>query len=154
MKLDRRVPLPWLALIAVVACAWCSAMSGVAGLITGRDMARREASVQMATAISAGLDLPPLGVLVTRLDRGGPADRGGVERGDLIVRLNGAQVQDVNDLRDRLLALAAGQRARLTLLRGQDERSLDVVLGAFPGDPQRPYLGVYFTARAEDPADL
>lgn len=154
MKLDRRVSLPWLALIAVIACAWCSAMSGVAGLITGRDMARREASVQMATAVSAGLDLPPLGVLVTRLDRGGPADRGGVERGDLIVRLNGAQVQDVNDLRDRLLALAVGQRVRLTLLRGQDERSLDVVLGTFPGDPQRPYLGVYFTARAEDPADL
>ncbi|GAB4211564.1 MAG: hypothetical protein OHK0022_46250 [Roseiflexaceae bacterium] len=154
MKWDRRVPLPWLALGALVLCAWCSALSGIAGWVTGRDIARREASVQLATAVSVGLDLPPLGVLVTRLDRGGPADRGGIMRGDLIVQLNGTQVQDTRDLRDRLLEQRVGQRVRVTVLRGANEQSVDVVLGPFPDEPQRPYLGVYYTARADEPGDL
>jgi hypothetical protein len=43
---------------------------------------------------------------------------------------------------------------RLTLLRGDGEQAVSLRLDPFPGDGRRPYLGIYFTARGEEPADL
>jgi hypothetical protein len=42
---------------------------------------------------------------------------------------------------------------RLTVLR-EHEEDLPVRLGRFPGDDTRPYLGIYYTARGDEPADL
>lgn len=155
MKLERRVPLPWLIAGAVVACAWCSFLSGLGGWVMGRDLAGREQQAMFATEIAARDDLPPLGVMVTRLDRTGPAARAGVQRGDMIVALDGVHVEDARDLRDQLRSFRSGDTVRLTLLRERDAaQDISVRLDAFPDDNQRPYLGIYYTARAEEPADL
>ena len=42
MKLDRRMSVPWLLAGALIACAWCSFLSGIGGWIMGRDLAQRE----------------------------------------------------------------------------------------------------------------
>lgn len=151
MKLERRLSLPLLALGALVICAWCSLLSGVAGWVSGRDLGIREG---LAEAGVAGSALPPLGVLVTRVERNGPSDRAGIQRGDVIVALDDAHVDDVPALRRRLGDYVPGQTVRLGVLREAGELQLSVQLGAAPSDASRPYLGVYFTARAEDPADL
>ena len=75
-------------------------------------------------------------------------------RGDVIVAIEGVYVQDARDLRDQLLRYRAGDTVRLTLRRDQGEQVVNVALGAFPGNPRLPYLGVYYTARGEEPADL
>ncbi|MEN9937802.1 MAG: hypothetical protein RLZZ387_4381 [Chloroflexota bacterium] len=155
MRLERRRLLPWVLLGTTVLCLWCSFISAVGGWLAGSDIAGREARARFsATAEAAGEALPELGVLVTRLDRAGPAALAGVERGDLIVALNGSYIQDARDLRDQLAPYREGETVRLTLLREQGEEIVSVELGAFPGDTRRPYLGVYYTARGEEPADL
>jgi PDZ domain-containing secreted protein len=154
MKFERRVPLPWLIFGAVVACIWCSFLSGLSGWIMGRDLAGREESAKFATEIAARSDLPPLGVLVIRLDRTGPAASAGVQRDDTIVAIGGIHIESARDLRDQLRSYQVGDTVRLTLLRAQAEESVSVRLAPFPGDGRRPYLGIYYTARGDEPADL
>jgi hypothetical protein len=154
MKLERRVPLPWLLAGAVVACAWCSLLSGLGGWYMARDMASREQQALVATEVAARTDLPPLGVLVTRVDRTGPAARAGIMRGDEIVAIDGVQIQDARDLRDRLRTARPGDTVRLTLLRDRGDADVSVQLASFPDDSRQPYLGVYYTARGDEPADL
>jgi S1-C subfamily serine protease len=150
MKVGRRASLTWLLVGAVIACAWCSLLSGLGGWVMGQDLARREAQ---ATADTVRRDPLPLGVLVIRLDRSGPAERIGIQPGDTITAINGAQVESARDLRDQLLRYRPGDVVRLTVLREREE-DLPVRLEPFPGNATRPYLGIYYTARGDDPADL
>jgi PDZ domain-containing secreted protein len=155
MKLERRVPLPWLIVGAVVACVWCSFLSGLGGWVMGRDLTSRADRAQFATETAARSDLQPLGVLVVRLDRAGPAARAGIARNDLIVAVEGTPVEDARDLRDQLRAFHAGDMVRLTLLRDQGQQvDVPVQLAPFPGDGRRAYLGIYYTARVDEPGDV
>jgi PDZ domain-containing secreted protein len=154
MKLGGRRPLPWLLAGALIACAWCSFLSGLGGWIMGRDLAGREQQALLQTATAGQTELPPLGVLVTRLDRTGPAATVGIQRGDTIVAIDGAHVQDARDLREQLRSYRSGDTIRLTILSEAGQSEMPVELAAFPGDARRPYLGIYFTARGEEPADL
>jgi PDZ domain-containing secreted protein len=154
MKLERRVSLPWLIAGALVSCVWCSFLSGLGGWIMGRDLAAREQHALYETEIATRADLPQLGVLVTRLDRGGPAERVGIQRGDTITAINGAHLEDVRSLRDHLRDFHSGDTIRLTVLRERGEEDISVRLDPFPGDSGRPYLGIYYTARGDEPGDL
>ncbi|MGB9751470.1 MAG: hypothetical protein C0183_11680 [Roseiflexus castenholzii] len=153
-SLDRRWWTAGLIASTALLCVWCGVFAGIGGWVAGRDIGRREARLELSATAAAQPVLPDLGVLVTRLDRSGPAARAGVARGDVIVAIEGVYVQDARDLRNEILRYRVGDTIRLTILRDQSEQPMNVVLGAFPGNPRLPYLGVYYTARGEEPADL
>ena len=153
MKVGRRASLPWLFAGAAIVCAWCSFLSGLGGWIMGQDLARREEQASFATAAASRQDRVPLGVLVIRLDRTGPAERVGIQPNDTITAINGAHVESARDLRDQLLRYRPGDVVRLTVLRDREE-DVPVRLASFLGDIGRAYLGVYYTARGDEPADL
>ena len=67
------------------------------------------------------------GLLVRAVEDGGPADRAGVERGDLIVAAAGEPVDGIDALH-RSIDRAANGGVALTVVRGVDERDLDVEL--------------------------
>ena len=46
-----------------------------------------------------------------------PAQRPGLQRGDVILDVNGAPAADSNSLRNRIAGLAPGSRATVTILR-------------------------------------
>ncbi|GAB4110929.1 MAG: hypothetical protein Fur005_17580 [Roseiflexaceae bacterium] len=154
MSIGRRLALTAAAVGVIVLCGWCSLLSGIGGWMIGSDIAGREAGVRFRATATAGAVLPPLGMLVTRLERGGPAAQAGIVRGDIVVAADGAPVQDARDLQTSLKRLRPGDRIRLTIDRGDGPRDIEVTLGSFPDAAERPYLGIYFTARAEEPADL
>ncbi|MGH3294358.1 MAG: PDZ domain-containing protein, partial [Trebonia sp.] len=58
----------------------------------------------------------------------GPAARAGVARGDLIVAAAGHPIRTPDDLFDALRA-AQGGTITLNVIRGTDERSIEVTLG-------------------------
>ena len=64
------------------------------------------------------------GLLVRWVEDGSPADRAGIEKGDLIVAAAGEPVARVDDLEP----LLAGHDLTLTVVRGADEREVRVVL--------------------------
>ena len=66
------------------------------------------------------------GVVVIELLRNSPADRAGLEPGDVVVGLDGRAVYDAAQLRNELAAAAVGSQLRLTVLR--DGRKVEVTL--------------------------
>jgi serine protease Do len=67
------------------------------------------------------------GLLIREVQQDGPADRAGIERGDLIVAAGGTDVDGVEDLYTALDAVpAGGGPLELTLVRGTDERTVDI----------------------------
>jgi S1-C subfamily serine protease len=69
------------------------------------------------------------GLLVRGVEEGSPAGRAGIERGDLIVAAAGTEVDGIDALH-RSLESAAGRSLTLTLVRGDDERDVDIDLAA------------------------
>jgi len=68
------------------------------------------------------------GVLVRAVESGTPADRAGLARGDLIVAAAGAELGGVDALHEAVAA--AADSLSLTVVRGDDQRELDVELGS------------------------
>lgn len=125
-------------------CLWCSLISGIGGWLFGYDVGKQEIR---------NIFLPDTGVLVVRVVRGGPAEASGIKRGELITAVNGVRVEDARDLRNELLKYRPGTAVTLTVRGERGDRSVRVFLGTFPGQ-DLPYLGIYYTARVEEPADL
>jgi S1-C subfamily serine protease len=61
------------------------------------------------------------GVVVTGVDPGSPAARGGVRKGDVVEAVQGYAPQDAEEFRFRVRDLAIGTTARLDLLRGGEK---------------------------------
>ncbi len=85
------------------------------------------------------------GALVAQVIEGTPAKQAGLKEGDLIVAVDGEEVQDSMGLRNRIAQFAPGTEITLTLVREGQERTLTATLGERPS-PGRP------VAAAEAPA--
>lgn len=84
------------------------------------------------------LHLPrPAGVLINSVHPGGPADLGGMKVGDVLMAVNGREVEDPESLRFRIATLPVGSNAQLTVMRGGSEKQLNVKLAAPPDRPDR-----------------
>jgi len=66
-------------------------------------------------------------VRVDSLERGAPAVNAGMERGDLIVAIDGSPVASVDDLQRALDARAIGRTLAVEVLRRGRKDTLDVV---------------------------
>ncbi|MDO8607201.1 MAG: DegQ family serine endoprotease [Phaeospirillum sp.] len=79
----------------------------------------------------------PLGILINNVHHDSPAARAGLQNGDVIIAVQGREVDDPESLRFRLATLPIGGDAQLTLLRGGVERRVNVRLIAPPETPAR-----------------
>jgi serine protease Do len=68
------------------------------------------------------------GLLVRAVAEGSPAQRAGLQRGDLIASAGGRALTSVDDLFDAL-GEASGGTLALGVVRGSEEREIDVALG-------------------------
>jgi serine protease DegQ len=66
---------------------------------------------------------------VGAIERGSPADRGGMKLGDVIVAVAGQNVADVTSTLNAIASVAPGKSVPVRVLRGKQELSLDVVVG-------------------------
>ena len=84
-------------------------------------------------ADSFGLDRPR-GALVNAVEKGGPADKAGVETGDIILTFNGKEVESSIDLPRIVAATRPGTRAGVRVWRKGSARELAVSVGEIPDD--------------------
>jgi Do/DeqQ family serine protease len=68
------------------------------------------------------------GVYVQNVYDGSTAQEGGILPGDVIKAINGNEIKDIPQLQERLSQLEPGQKATITVLRGNKTINLDVVL--------------------------
>ena len=68
------------------------------------------------------------GALVTDVVDGSPAQKAGIKRGDVVLKLNGVAVRDNRELSRRIAALQVGQTARFTIWRDNKQIEISVVI--------------------------
>ena len=84
------------------------------------------APARAARRMRAAVGLPERdGLLVRGVEAGSAAERAGLQRGDLLVGVNGNPLSSVDALFD---ALEAGGELKVTVVRGTDEREVDISL--------------------------
>jgi serine protease Do len=82
---------------------------------------------RVARRLQRAVGLPERdGLLVHAVEEGSPADRAGIEKGDLIVAAAGNDVTRLDDLHEALDKVRTGGELDLKLVRGTDERDVKV----------------------------
>lgn len=91
------------------------------------------ALVELTHEQAEELEIPRRGVIVTDIV-GGPAQEAGVERGDIVLRWNGREVDDPTDLSLQVAATEVGTEAQMEILRDGEELSVAVQVGRRPAE--------------------
>lgn len=68
------------------------------------------------------------GVIISDLYDGGPGERAGVRRGDVVVAINGKRIRDTEELRFRLSELVVGETAELSIMRGRPAQQVTLTM--------------------------
>ncbi len=69
------------------------------------------------------------GALIGNVLANGPAEHAGLEAGDIITKIDGAPVHDMNDLRNRIAATAPGSKATFEIFRNGHSQTVSVEIG-------------------------
>ncbi|MCH2038471.1 MAG: trypsin-like peptidase domain-containing protein, partial [Rickettsiales bacterium] len=80
-------------------------------------------------ALSIGLKRP-VGALISRVYQDSPADKAGIRVGDIIIEVEGKEVDNPHALQFRMATYAIGSRIPLTIIR--DDRRKEIVITASP----------------------
>jgi len=91
------------------------------------------APVTKEVAESIGLG-KPTGAFVQSVESGGPADKAGVEAGDIITRVDGKVVEKAGDLPRIIGSTRPGTRSSLEVFRRGSTRDLTVTVGEFEAE--------------------
>ena len=84
-------------------------------------------------AESFGLD-KPAGALVAQVLENGPAAKGGLQVGDVILSMNGQPIIMSADLPHLVGSLKDGEKAKLEIIRNGKRQNLDISVGALPDE--------------------
>ena len=77
----------------------------------------------------------PTGALVRGVETGSPADKAGVEAGDVIVRFDGKTIERHSDLPRLVGSIKPGTRSNLTVFRRGSNKDLTILIGELEPEP-------------------
>ena len=92
---------------------------------------------EMTPALAQSFQLPENhagGVLISEVHENGPSSKGGLQRGDVILKYRGEKLKDVNHLRHIVARTRVGDDVEIIVLRGGKETRLTVQVGERPSD--------------------
>lgn len=78
----------------------------------------------------------PMGAVVNSVEKGGPAEKAGVEAGDVILKFDGKAINNSGDLPRLVAATRPGARATLQVWRKGTTRDIAVAVGEMPDEKQ------------------
>ncbi|MGV3523268.1 MAG: DegQ family serine endoprotease [Candidatus Sericytochromatia bacterium] len=84
--------------------------------------------IDESMAQSLGLENARQGILVSGVSPGSPAEKAGIQKYDVITRLNGQSVSDANQFRNRIALTAPGSQVKLDILRNGQPLNFAITL--------------------------
>jgi serine protease Do len=81
------------------------------------------------------------GVLVGDVSEGGPAEKAGIQRGDVIIKFEGKRIEEPYQLRNMVANTSPGDKANLTIIREDKTITKTVAIGELPAGMQKPSAG-------------
>ena len=72
------------------------------------------------------------GVIIAGVLKSGPADKAGIMPGDILLAIEGKPIPNTSELFNRIAQLAPGSNAKMTVLRKEGEKTLDVAIAKRP----------------------
>jgi serine protease Do len=82
-------------------------------------------------------------VLVGDVVDGGPAEKAGFQRGDVIVEFEGSKIEDPNQLRNMVANTEPGKQVKLKIFREGKAETKTVTIGELPAELQKLSRGEY-----------
>ena len=74
------------------------------------------------------------GVIITRIEKGSPAGKAGIQVNDIVTAVNGKDVKNLGELRRNVSTLHPGETAELALLREGKNMTVTVTVAKRPGE--------------------
>lgn len=105
------------------------------GYVTGAYMG---VTVQNTDAESASMFGLPTGAYIISVEKGGAADRAGVQPKDIVIGLGEHKVGNITDLTRALRNFKAGDTTIITLIRSGQEMTLEITLDEKPHETETP----------------
>jgi serine protease Do len=84
------------------------------------------------------------GVLVGDVAEGGPAEKAGIQRGDVITGFEGNKIEEPYQLRNMVANTAPGDKAKVTIFRENKTITKTVTIGELPAEMQKPSAGLEY----------
>jgi len=84
------------------------------------------------------------GVIVLKVLPGSPAEKGGLQPGDIILAIDGKPVKDASQLQFTIMKTPPGKEITLTVLRGEKKINLKVKVGELPPNPTKLQQTIYY----------
>ncbi|RIL11693.1 MAG: hypothetical protein DCC75_01870 [Proteobacteria bacterium] len=72
------------------------------------------------------------GALVGHVEAGSPADKAGIKQGDIVVRMDGQKIKNVNQLRNSVASTSPGSKLKLEIVRDGRKESMTAKVGELP----------------------
>jgi serine protease Do len=110
----------------------------------GIQMSTDEVSKELAESLGLGKQR---GAQVAVVDAGGPADKAGLQVGDIVLKFNGVPIERRVDLRRAVGDAKIGSKATITVWRKGAQRDIPIVIGA--AEVEKPVA----KAKVEQPAN-
>lgn len=79
----------------------------------------------------------PIGALVSKVIAGSPAEKAGLEVGDVIIAFNGREIETSGDLPPQVGMTPVNEEAELTIIRKGDKDKVKFKIGLLPPDEDR-----------------
>jgi serine protease Do len=81
------------------------------------------------------------GALISEIVKGSPAEKAGLQRGDVILTYDGQQIVELNDLPRLVAATSVDRTVKVTIFRDGKERTVKVTVGLLNEGPQQTSAG-------------
>lgn len=83
------------------------------------------------------------GALVGDVVEGGPAEKAGISRGDVITEYEGKEIDEPNQLRNMVANTEPGKEVEMTIVREKKTEKIRVKIGELPAEMQKSLAGEY-----------